>query len=125
MLQSEKGLMESIDLSTVGIVLIVVGIVFLMFSVWQLDLMLSRMVWGPAADRVVFYSDLLNNGFTSMSQMKWTINVWLFPNMKAGIMYDTLMIMNIASSIPIAIGAYLVNKKLRHYKAKVKTLESK
>lgn len=88
--------------------LIGLGLVMLLFSLWQLDLLFIQHMWGLASDNVVFYSDLIKNGYMSYSQLPFTINVWLFPNMTAGLAYDVLMIMNGASWFVTATGIYVV-----------------
>jgi hypothetical protein len=94
----------------VGMILIGTGMICLMFSMWQLDLMLSCKVWGPDQQNIQFYTDLLANGYPSMSWMPWSINFELFPKMTAGVAYDSLMIMNICSWFFTASGAYLISK---------------
>jgi hypothetical protein len=91
-----------------GLVLLVLGFVMLSFSMWQLDMQLCPREWGSTQDNINYYTNLQSEGLHSMSEMKWTINVELFPNMTAGLAYDLLMIMNFSSSVPLLCGTYLI-----------------
>ena len=89
------------------------------FSMWQLDMLFTAKIWGQASVNIQFYSDLIANGYSSMGNWPWTINVWLFPNFTAGISYDVLMIMNLCGLPLMAIGAYLVSTRYKRNKSKL------
>lgn len=97
----------------VSLMLIGLGLVMLLFSLWQLDLLFVSRMWGPAETNVAFYSDLIGNGYGSYSEMPWTINIWLFPSMTAGLAYDVLMILNGASWFVTASGIYVLMRRLK------------
>jgi hypothetical protein len=105
------------DLSLLGIVLILAGFVCGAFSMWQLDMQFSSRMWGDTQTNIRFYTDLAGNGFKSYSQMPWTINFELFPNMTAGVAYDVLMIMNLSGFFLVAAGGYFINRQIRSKRA--------
>ena len=116
-----KTLKETVtDTSLIGLVLIGAGSIMLAFSMWQLDMLLVSRMWGQASTNIQYYKDLIGNNYTSMSQMPWTINVELFPHMKAGEAYDVLMIMNFSSWFPLVAGAYLLHNKIVTVTDKIK-----
>jgi hypothetical protein len=101
----------------VGLVLLVLGFVLLSFSMWQLDMQFVTRMWGSTQTNIQFYQDLASNGYRSYSQMPWTINVELFPNMTAGVAYDALMIMNFSSAVPLLCGTYLIFSRSKKERA--------
>jgi hypothetical protein len=109
----------------VGLVFLMGGLIFQAFSMWQLDMLLVSRMWGSATGNIQYYKDLIGNNYTSMSQMPWTINVELFPNMTAGIAYDVLMIMNLSCAVLIAIGAFIVAKSTTVYQSAIRKLRGK
>ena len=96
-----------------GFIILFVGVIIACFTVWQLDMLFTAKIWGPAATNIQFYSDLIGNGYNSMGGWPWTINVWLFPTWTAGVSYDMLMIINLAMLPVVAIGTYLVTTRFK------------
>jgi len=103
-----------------GLVFLMGGLIFQAFSVWQMDLLFVTRMWGPCQTNIQFYTDLLGNGYSSWSKMPFSINIWLFPNMVAGLAYDLLMIVNLAMSMLIAAGAVMIGSSLRIYQTAIR-----
>jgi hypothetical protein len=92
-------------------ILIGVGFMMMIFSVWQFDIMWVNRMWGPLQGNIDFFSSLIAQGFQSWHQAPFTINFELFPNMTYGGAYDLLTAMNILSWFFTASGAYLLNRR--------------
>lgn len=109
-------------LAITGLALVIIIPIFQAFTVWQLDMLFVARMWGPCQVSIQFYSDLLGNGYASYSQMPWSINIWLFPNMVAGQAYDLLMILNLSCPFFVAAGGFMIAKSLTVYKNAVRKL---
>lgn len=104
-----------------SLTLIGVGLLMQFFSLWQFDLLFVNLMWGASANNVAFYVSLMTHGYPSYAYYPWTINVWLFPKMTAGLAYDTLLITNASSWFVTATGIYLLVDRLRAYATELRT----
>ncbi len=100
-----------------GFLFVALAFTMAFFSMWQLDMMFVQRMWSGVDDNIGFYTALKRDGYGSFSAMPWTINVELFPDMRAGEAYDLLMIMNLSALPALAIGVYLVVSRGRRAKA--------
>lgn len=94
-----------------GLILLVVGFFSIFFGVWQKDLLCEPFMNRDADDRIGFYAGLKENGYHRVWDFPFTINVWLFPDMTAGQMYDTCDYMICGGGAIIAVGAFLLNEQ--------------
>lgn len=93
-----------------GLLLVIIGVITMLFGIWQKDLLCEPFMNRSTQDRIDFYTGLQKNGYNRVWDFPFTINVELFPHMTAGEMYDLIDIMIAASSIPIGLGAFLLNQ---------------
>ena len=104
------------------------GLVMLMFSLWQLDIMFVNKMWGYCIDNISFYQTLIQKGFLRWCEAsEFSINAEIFPpgTFTNGFWYDALMATGVISWFFTVVGAYLIHDKLPTYKKKLVSLYKK
>lgn len=111
------------------LILVGIGLMITVFSMWQFDIMMVGRVWGSASSNVSFYTSLVTGTnvfgkiYPTLATFPFTINQEFFPEGTffgtTGFWYDTLIIMNITSWFITVLGVYNLRKKIQVLKNKL------